>query len=157
MPKGDWKEENEYPIPTDTLCPAVLDAVDVKEFQSRDRVTKQIEHNSDGSPKMYHKWEWTFRVVDGPYTGIKVRGLTAPYVSPHAGNQTRIWAETLLGAQWSPGQGIDTDALIGLPCVVTVTHEPPKAKRNGSGMFYGMNVDDIFPASAMADAGAPPF
>lgn len=150
MPKGEYKDQGNYPIPTDTLVPVKLDSVEVKQFRSKDKDTKESLFNDDGSPKMYDRWNWTFKVTDGEYAGTKVSHLTQPFVSPADGNLPRIWAETLLGlTEWPEGRGLDTDDLIGLPAVLTVTHDKPRERSDGKGTWYGMSVDDLFPASAL--------
>jgi hypothetical protein len=156
MPKSEMKQESEYMIPEETPVPARLDSVEVKEFQSKDRQTKQyLVDPKTGDPVMYKKWKWTFHVVDGPYAGVNVSQMTVPYISTRADNVVRQWAETLTGKQWGEAEGIDTDALVGLRCLLTVKHQAPRPKQNGDGMWYGLDVGDLFPADALADS--PPF
>lgn len=150
MPKSGYREESEYLVPENHILPCRLEKVEVKEFPSKDRDTKQPLYNPDGSPQMYQKWEWTFRVSDGEYQGVTLSGLTQPYISNHANNRVRQWAETLLGvSEWEEGRGIDTDDLIGLPAAVTAKHRPPTPKKNGDGMFFPHEIEDVFPASAI--------
>lgn len=155
MPKSDMKQESEYMIPEETPVPARLDSVETMEFQSKDRETGNYLFDSNGEPQMYKKWKWTFHVVDGPYAGVNVSDMTVPYISTRADNVVRQWAETLTGKQWGEAEGIDTDELIGLRCLLTVSHQKPRPKKNGDGMWYGLNVGDLFPADALADS--PPF
>lgn len=153
MPQGEWKEQGNYPIPTDTLIRVRLTAVIVKSFQSTDSTTKQKLVNDDGTPKMYDRWQWTFQVRDGDYAGIKITHLTPPYVSPQDGNEPRMWAETLLGLdKWEPGRGLNTDDLIGLEAMATVAHDAPRKRGDDKGMWYGIRIEDLFPATAAVDA-----
>jgi hypothetical protein len=152
MPKGEYKEQGNYPIPAEELVPVRLDSVEVKQFRSKDRQTKQPLVNDDGSPKMYDRWEWTFKVSDGDYKNIKITHLTVPFVSPADGNEPRQWAETLLGLDsWEPGRGLDTDDLLGLPAVAEIGHDAPRQRGDGKGMWYGMHIASLFPASALAE------
>lgn len=155
MPKAPWREETNYAIPEDKLVPAQLESVAVVSFQSKDRDTKAPKFNADGSPEMYDRWRWTFKVYAGDYAGITVDRLTVPFISSHANNVVRIWAETLREKSWVEGEGLDTDQLIGLKCVITVTHDQPRPKKDGDGMWYSMSVADVFPSSAVDDL--PPF
>lgn len=141
--------QSEYAIPEDTLCPCRLDQVVEKEFPSRDRQTGAL------TGEMYKRWEWTFKVTSGPYAGIAVSKLTTPFISTHEGNLVRHFAETLTGKKWGESEGIDTDDLLGLTGMLTVKHQPPKPRKSGDGYWYGMEVQDLFPADALEDA--PPF
>jgi len=156
MPKSEMKIESEYMIPEETPVPARLDAVEVKAFQSKDRDTGALKFDRNGDPEMYDKWDWTFYVNDGPYAGVRINRLTEPYISMHQNNLVRHFAETLTGKVWREGEGLDTDDLIGLRCLLTVKHRPPVPKKDGSGMGFYMNIADIFPADALGD-DKPPF
>lgn len=144
------REQDAYAIPEETPVPAVLDSVDVVTFQERDRETKALTGGT------YDRWKWTFKVSDGDYYGIKVTALTTPFISNHPDNKVRLWAETLTGKQWGESEGIDTDEIIGLPCILTVRHEEPRPKKDGTGMWYGLRIQDVFPAGAI-DLDTPPF
>ena len=149
--------ESEYMIPEETPVPVRLQAVEVKSFQSKDKTTKQPMFDpKTGDPVMYDKWDWQFQVCDGPYTGVNLSRLTTPYISTRADNLVRIYAETLTGKKWGESEGINTDDLVGLRAIATVTHQEPRPKKNGDGMWYGLDIADLYPADALAD-DEPPF
>lgn len=149
MPKSSMKVMSEYPVPEDTMCPARLEKVEVVTFPSKDRNTGAL------TGETYDRWRWTFKIYDGEYAGIAVTVLTTPFISTHPDNKVRQYAETLTGKKWGESEGIDTDELIGLNGIVTVRHQKPRPKKNGDGMWYGIEVADVFPAGALADL--PPF
>lgn len=157
MPRSDMREESEYMIPEETPVPVRLMEVEVKEFQSRDRETKELQFDKKtGDPVMYQKWNWNFQVCDGPYAGVNINKLTPPYISTRDDNLVRIYAETLTGKKWGESEGINTDDLIGLRAIATVKHQTPRPKKNGDGMWYGLDIADLFPADALGDED-PPF
>lgn len=149
MPKSEMREQSEYAIPEETLCPCRLDKVEVKEFPSRDRQTGALNGET------YNRWLWTFKVTSGPYAGLIVTKLTTPFISTHPDNVVRHYAETLTGKTWGMSEGIDTDELVGLQGILTVRHQEPRNKRDGSGKWYGIEVADLFPPDALEDS--PPF
>lgn len=149
MPQTTMRHEDEYPVPAGIPLPAVLNAVTerVIEFVRKD-------DNYDGSKKKgdkdsFTKWKWEFKVTDGEYAGMKLYGETEDRLTNREDNLVRQWSETLLNATIEVGQGLNTDDLIGLPCIVTVRHEEPREKRDG-GKFYPCPVDEVFPASSSA-------
>jgi hypothetical protein len=149
--------ESEYMIPEETPVPVRLQEVEVKEFQSRDRETKALQFDpKTGDPVMYQKWNWNFQVCDGPYAGVNLNKLTPPYISTRDDNLVRIYAETLTGKTWGESEGINTDDLVGLRAIATVKHQPPRPKKNGDGMWYGLDIADLYPADALGDED-PPF
>lgn len=151
MPKATLTEESEYKLPEDTMFPAVLHEVNVK----------TIKYKKDGKDKSFDKWEWTFKIIEGDFAGLHAYGETEDRLTTHPDNKVRQWAETLRGMPFEFGEGLDTDDLLGLPCVVTVRHEEPREKKDG-GFFYGCPVQDVFPEGAdggsFGTAGeAPPY
>lgn len=156
MPKSDMRVESEYMIPEETPVPVRLDAVEVREFQSKNRETKALEFDAKGEPVMYQRWSWVFKVCDGAYTGTTIQSLTPAYISTLADNKVRQWAETLTGKTWGEAEGLNTDDLIGLRAIATVAHQDPRPKKNGDGKWYGLDIADLFPADALGDA-EPPF
>jgi len=156
MPSSDMREESEYMIPEETPVPVRLDAVSVKEFQSKDRDTKALQFDQAGNPLMYQKWNWEFQVCDGAYAGVNLQKLTPPYISTREDNLVRLYAETLTGKKWGESEGINTDDLVGLRAIATVKHQKPRPKKNGDGMWYGLDIADLFPADALGD-DEPPF
>lgn len=157
MPKARMKDEDEYALPEDTLLRARLDSVEEKTitfFYKAHHKAVTEGKAKEGDQGEIHKWVWKFTILDGDYAGLGAWGETETYLSSHANNKVRQWAEALRDAPFTVGEGLDTDDLLGLSCVLTVRHDPPRPKRDG-GMFYGSPVDSVFPASAMADV--PPF
>lgn len=158
MPKGTMQDENEYPLPEDTPFPARLDKVEERVT----RWTYQSHHQSviDGRNKVGEegeivRWSWTFRITDGDYAGVNAYGETEPKLTTHPDNLVRQWAEVLRGKTFELGESFDTDDLLGLTCIITVRHDPPREKRDG-GKFYPCPVDSVFPADALG-VSDPPF
>lgn len=148
MPKSTMTEESEYRLPKDTLFPAILEAVTVK----------TIKYKKDGKDKSFDKWEWEFKITDGEYAGLSAYGETEDRLTTHPDNKVRQWGEVLRGGvEFEVGESIDTDDLIGLPCVITVTHEEPREKKNGEGFFYGCPVADVFPEGTKFHPDGPGF
>jgi len=107
-----------------------------------------------GKPGKFHKWEWTFSVYDGEYAGLNVRGNSEPRITSmeeRTGSLhlARNWVEALLGRELQLGEEVDTDDLIGLAGVGTVTHLEPRAKKDGEGMWFNVELDELFPAGSM--------
>jgi hypothetical protein len=152
MPKSTVKEEDPYPIPLDTLVPLRLESV---EFVSIDYTVKSGPNA--GKPGKFNKWEWTFGVYDGEYTGLTVRGNSEPRITSleeRTGSLhlARPWVEALLGRELALGEEIDTDDLIGLAGVGTVEHLPPRPKKDGGGSWFNVALDELFPAGSMGQA-----
>ena len=144
MPKSVVAEDSPYPIPTDTLVPAELVGCEsvVVEYTKK-----------DGSAGSFPKWEWTFRVNDGEYAGVEVRGSTEPKVTSASEAAflplARPYVEALLARAIQVGEEIDTDDLIGLPCQLTVRHQDPRPRKNGEGFWFNVEVEEVFPYGAM--------
>lgn len=154
MPSTSMREETEYRLPAETPFPAMLESVVEKEIPYTDRNT--------GQKKTFTKWEWVFEITEGEYAGLKAYGETEDRLTTHADNKVRQWAEVLRDAPFEVGEGLNTDDLLGLPCVVTVIHGEPREKRDG-GKFYPCPVDQVWPegtAPTFTNNGqddAPPF
>ena len=136
MPTATMREESEYKLPAETPFPAILSSVEEKEIPYTDK--------NDGKKKTFKKWQWVFEITDGEYAGLHAYGDTEAYLSTHPDNLVRQWGEVLRDAPFEVGEGIDTDLLLGLPCVITVRHDPPRPKKDGSN-FYPCPVDQVFP------------
>lgn len=134
MPSSTVREESEYRLPAGVPFPAILAAVEVK----------TIKYKKDGVEKSFDKWEWDFEITEGEYAGMHAYGETQDFISTHPDNLVRQWSEILRDAPFEVGDGIDTDELLGLPCVITVRHEEPRPKTSG-GNFYGCPVDQVYP------------
>lgn len=149
-------EESEYPVPAGVPLPAKLQEVKVRtiEFFKKDQYgNKTSERDS------FDKWVWEFKITDGEYAGMKVFGETEDRLTTREDNLVRIWAEQLLGKQIEVGEGLDTDLLLGLPCIVECRHDEPRDKRDG-GKFYPCPVSDVFPSSGdyvSSQTDEPPF
>lgn len=149
MPKATKVQEDEYRLPAETLFTAVLDSVSVKTIEytlKKDRGTKKA-----GEKDSFDKWIWEFRITDGPHKGEIAYGETEDRLTNREDNLVRQWGETLLGREIELGEEFDTDNILGLPCQVTVRHEEPRQKKDGSGFFYGCPVDEVFPVGEAAD------
>lgn len=143
MPQATMKEESEYPVPAGVPLPAVLQEVKVRtiEFFKKDQYG-----NKTNVKDSFDKWVWEFKITDGEFAGMKVYGETSDSLTTREDNLVRIWAEQLLGKTIQVGEGLDTDLLLGLPCIVECRHDEPRPKRDG-GMFYPCPVSDVFPSS----------
>lgn len=155
MPKATMETESEYPVPAGVPLPARLDSVKVRtiEFFKKDQYG-----NKTSEKDSFDKWVWEFKVTDGEFAGMKVYGETEDRLTTRADNMVRIWSEQLLGKTIEVGEGLDTDLLIGLTCIVECRHDDPREKRDG-GMFYPCPVVDVFPSSGdyVASEQEPPF
>lgn len=154
MPKARVIEESEYPLPKETPLPARLDKVTENERTFQYKPHHAAVKNGKakvGETGSFVKWSWEFKVTDGDYAGYVAYGDTDAKVTNRADDKVRQWAETLLGRELGVGEELDTDLLVGLPCTVTVRHEDPVPRRDGSGNFYPCPVDEVFPADGAAD------
>lgn len=143
MPKSTMIEESEYPVPAGVPLPAVLQEVKVRtvSFKKKDQYGNKT--NEDDS---FDKWVWEFKITDGEHAGKKVYGETEDKMSSREYNLVRIWSEQLLGKVFQIGEGLDTDQLLGLPCMIEVRHDEPRVKKDGTN-FYPCPVSDVFPVS----------
>jgi hypothetical protein len=144
MPSSTMIHEDEYPVPAGVPCPATLQKVEVRtiNFKKKDQYGNRT--NEDDS---FDKWVWEFKISGGDHEGIKVYGETQDKLTNREDNLVRQWAETLLNTTIEVGQGLNTDSLLGLPCVITVRHDEPREKKDG-GKFYPCPVDEVFPAAS---------
>lgn len=157
MPKSTVREETAYPLPADILLPARLDKVtEVERSFTYQPHHKAVQNGRAkvGETASFVKWSWEFKITDGEFAGIVAYGDTDAKVTNLDGDPVRQWAETLLGRELSVGEELDTDLLLGLPCKITVTHDEPRPRRDGSGNFYPCPVRDVYPAE---DADFVPF
>lgn len=158
MPKTTVVAEEEYRLPSDVLFTARLESVK----ERRTQFTYQAHHKTvvNGRARVGEagevvKWMWEFKITSGQYADEKVWAETDPKITNLADDQVRHWAETLLGRELEIGEEFDTDLVVGLACQFTVRHEDPRPKKDGSGNFYGVSVQDLFPAPSEYDE--PPF
>jgi hypothetical protein len=160
MPTSTMRNQDEYPLPEDVAFPARLTAVSEKRneftYKAHHKPVKEGKKNV-GDTGVISRWTWEFEIVDGDYSGLRAWGETEDALTNHPDNKVRQWAETLLGREFEIGEGLDTDDLIGLPCLITVRHDEPRPKKDGSGNFYPCPVADVFPADALSGGDEPPF
>lgn len=146
MPSSTMTNEEQYKLPKETLLPAALKSVEEK-------VINFINKNT-GKDDSFTKWTWEFEIIDGEYMGLHAWGDTEPRLTNHPDNKVRQWAETLRGEPFDMGDGLDTDDLLGLTCVITVDNVE-HTKKNGD-KSYLCPVLDVLPADALEDV-EPPF
>ena len=145
MPKATVTEESLWKLPKDTPLPARLNAVTVKEINYT---------NQDGQPDSFKKWEWEFAIIDGEYAGLKAWGDTEAKVTSHAEDKARQWAEAISGNDYGIGEGLDTDDLLGIECMVVVDNTT-YVKKGTTETKYICPVTDVFPAGSVEME--PPF
>lgn len=154
MPKATVKEESEYPLPAETVFPARLDKVVEKTVEFTYKAHHAAVKNGRakvGETGGFTKWQWEFAITDGPYAGMKAWGDTDGKLTNREDDRVRQWSETLLGRELGIGDELDTDLLVGLPCSITVRHDEPVPRRDGTGNFYPCPVDEVFPTDGSAD------
>lgn len=154
MPKATVVEESEYPLPSEVMFPARLEKVELIErtFEYKPHhAAVKAGRAKVGETGSFSKWSWEFKITDGDYANLHAYGDTDAKVTNRADDTVRQWAETLLGRELGVGEELDTDLLIGLPCVLTVRHDDPIPRRDGTGNYYPCPVDEVFPAGGAAD------
>lgn len=147
MPNSKMEDEPEFKLPKETPLPARLEAVVEKSFPYKIKTGPNA-----GDDAVFTKWEWEFLITDGEYAGLKAWGESEAKLTNHPDNKVRQWAETLMDTQFEIGQGLDTDDLLALPCVIVVDNEV--VEREGKDLFYKCPVIDVFPVGTELD---PPF
>lgn len=155
MPKSTKREESEYRYPDTEFYPCdLVKVVEVEHsFFRKDKVTGIKGTEQD----VFRKWEWSFLVVSGPYEGETLRGDSQPELTTREDNRARMWSESLMGREIAVGEEFDTDTIVGLPCICTVRHDPPRERGDGS-KFFPCPVDEVLPRSGGFDnPDAPPF
>lgn len=161
MPKSTVVHEDAYALPEDTMFPAILKSVTEEnttfQYKAHHKSVKEGKRKV-GEEGSFSKWRWEFEITEGDHAGLRAWGDTENYISDREDNKVRQWAETLQDTEFKLGDGIDTDELVGLPCTITVRHEEPRPKADGT-LFYPSPVADVLPAG-LADEfvkGEPPF
>lgn len=151
MPKSTMREEAEWKLPVETPFPAVLVKVAERVIPYKDKNT--------GEDKTFTKWEWEFSISEGEYAGLSAWGDTEDRITTHVDNKARQWSESLTGKVYEIGEGLDTDDLLGLKCLITVENTI-YTKKDGT-KSYLCPVADVFPPDALGAAGVqseqPPF
>lgn len=149
MPKATMREEDEWKLPKDIPLPATLIKVSTKTINWKDK--------DSGEDKSRDKWEWEFQVSEGVYAGLSAWGETEDKLTTHVDNKVRQWGETLRGKPFDLGEGLDTDDLLGLSCVIAVDNQV-YVKKDGTNSYL-CPVLDVYPSDALASIQAddPPF
>ena len=142
MPGATMQHENEFKLPKDTPLPARLFSVEEKSY----------DYQRDGQTRTFTKWVWEFSITDGDYAGLHAYGETEPKLTSHPDNKVRQWAETLRGAPFELGEGLQTDDLLDLPCVVIVANEKQPKKGAVNEFYYRCPVVDVLPSDIPVDA-----
>jgi hypothetical protein len=141
------QEQPDTTIPEDTIVNARVDSVKVEKVEYVDKDTKE--------EKSFEKVTWYFEITeagpDGQWQGRRIQGRTGAKLTNHPNNRFRNWAEALLKRDISVGFQLSTEDLTGLPCKITVRHEPdrrdPKTKWE--------RVDEVLPGDVFDNQ--PPF
>lgn len=152
MPKAVKIQESEYRYPDDLFYTCKLIAVDEIQVPYFKKDRNGVKTNEQA---VFTKWEWKFEIVEGAYLGDVLRGDTRPEYTTRADNKVRQWSESLLNRELTVGEELDTDMLLGLPCIVTIRHGEPRPKSDGSN-FYPCEVDEVLPKSGSL-INQPPF
>lgn len=144
MPKTTMEHEDEYKLPKGVGFPALLVKVEEKSFP----------YKKDGEDRTFTKWEWEFLITDGEYSGLHAWGETPPKLTNREDNKVRHWAQALTGIDYDMGDGLDTDDLLELPCVVVVDNIKEPKKGSAGEFYYKTPVVDVFPSDMAVE---PPF
>lgn len=134
MPKATMKEEAQWKLPANTPLEAKLLSVKERVIDFRNRA---------GEDDTFTKWEWEFEIVSGEYGGLRAWGDTDPKLTTHPDNLVRQWGEALRGRPFKLEEGIDTDDLLGLPCVIVVGNTT-YTKKDGT-TSYLTPVQEVYP------------
>ncbi len=145
MPVATKKEQREYKF-DEAWYRCVLSSVEeqVHPYFKRDRKTG--EKTSEQAE--FRKWVWKFEITSGAaeFVGEYLRGESTAEYTTREDNRIRQWGEALLNRELAIGEEIDTDLLIGLPCLVFVKHGDPEDKKDGT-KFYPCYVHEVMPQS----------
>lgn len=146
--KSTVEEASNYPIPEDTLVPLKLESVTQVEIPFVYKKGTRM-----GQSSIFVKWEWEFICCEGEYAGLNVRGNSEPRFTSNdqpSGmlSLAKPWAEALLGRSMELGEECDTDDLVGLQVQATVRHVEPRAKKDGEGFWFNIELDEMFPVSS---------
>lgn len=97
----------------------------------------------DGGDRSFLVWTFELPTRSGM---MRVKATSSVSLGPRS--KARAWIEALLGRPLSPGESVDTDALIGLPCLVVVGQ---RQREDGATLN---SVEAVLPAP---EADAAPF
>lgn len=157
MPKSTVQEDSgPYPLPKDEVFQAVLTACEAV------TIPYKIKQGPNaGKDSSFSKWEWTF-LITGPaeYANVEIKLGTEPKITDASEAAflplARPVVEALLGRSLELYEEVDTDMLLGLACQVTAKHLEPRPRKNGDGHWFNVEVDEVFPAHAVAQAAQAP-
>ena len=151
MPKATMREEALYALPAGEYFPAELNSVSEREIKFFKKDKNGVTTNEESS---FTKWVWEFRITGGDYAGMRAWGDTEDRITNREDNKVRQWAEALLNAEIQIGDEFDTDAVIGLPCMISVRHQE-HTKKDGTKSYF-CPVDEVLPVAGDLD-DSPPF
>jgi len=140
MPRSTVQEDDPYPLPENVPLPV--------ELMDCQQETVNFQ-KKDGTPGSFPKWSWTFRVYDGEFDGTEFKAGTEPKITTATDAAflplARPIVEALLARPLEFGEDIDTDLLIGAKALATVKHQEPRARKQGDGYWFNVELDEIFP------------
>lgn len=144
MPKAQMEDAPKWRLPAETVFPAQLQSVTVR----------TIKFQKNGEDRSFDKWVWEFMITEGEFSPLKAIGETDAALTNHPNNKVRPWAEALRGAEFQLGEDLDTDDLIGLPCLIEVANTEEVGR--GGEIFYKCPVTAVYPVDALVGS-EPPF
>lgn len=145
MPRATMEEEHPYKFEED--FPYRVKLVSVEERR------KHGTSQRTGKDYDFTVWLWKFEVAEGEQTGDWAWGESEDRLTTHPSNKVRKWGEALRGEEFAIGEGIDTDDLLGLECLMTFKHRTYESKGETQ---YVCDIDEVYPLDAM-DGQEPPF
>lgn len=95
---------------------------------------------------------WIFKITEeGPFHDRAIRGETGSKLT--RGYRMHSWAEAILDRTLEVGVDLETDDLVGLPCDISIRHEPD---RNDPAKTWE-RVDEVMGVSSSGWGDQPPF
>lgn len=144
MPTTEMKHEDEFKLPKDVPLPAILVSVEEKSYP----------YKKDGEDRTFTKWVWEFLITEGDYSGLHAWGDTEPKLTNREDDKVRHWAHALTGIDYELGDGLDTDDLLELPCILLVDNVKEEKKGARGEYFYRTPIVDVLPSDMTVE---PPF
>lgn len=148
MPKATKTEAVKWRFSPDEYYPCELESVE--------EVSHDYTNKKTGKPAVFTKWEWKYKIVDGDHEGLTLYGDTPAEYTNDENDKVRAWAETLMGRELDLGEDLDTDLIIGLPCLVSVRNDEARQKKDGT-YFYPCPVDEVLPRTTGPSSGGNPW
>lgn len=132
-PSSDGGKWEKYPVGS-RVSARVAD-IELDEWSFTDKKTNEL--------KNVQQIKWTFTIMDkGTWQGKDVFGKTTTNFVAHPNCKAYSWASAITQREPAEGESLDTDQLIGLPCVIEIGHSKPDKE----GRTW-MRVDKVYPAS----------